>query len=164
MADISPEIQAFQSAVKGEEVRGSMISLCEKVNTEVETNTAEVTTAINNTNIAATNANTQAGNANTAAGVANTAAINANDAADNANATRQDLLGRVAAGDFDGEKGDTGETGAQGESGVTAPSSGMFSLYLDPTTGDLYAEYPDGEAPPAFEYDSGTGDLYFVTD
>ena len=35
MADISKEIQAFQDAEYGEEVRGSMISLAEKVNDEV---------------------------------------------------------------------------------------------------------------------------------
>ena len=45
-----------------------------------------------------------------------------------------------------------------------APSAGMFSLYLDPETGDLYAEYPDGSTPPAFEYDTESGNLYFVTD
>lgn len=39
MADISREIQAFREAVYGEEVRGSMIGLCEKVNLEVESST-----------------------------------------------------------------------------------------------------------------------------
>ena len=34
MADIRKEIQDFQDAVYGEEVRGSMISLAEKVNRE----------------------------------------------------------------------------------------------------------------------------------
>ena len=43
MADISKEIKAFQDAVYGEEVRGSMISLAEKVNTEVEAGTEKVT-------------------------------------------------------------------------------------------------------------------------
>ena len=34
MADISKEIQDFKNAVYGEEVRGSMISLAEKLNKE----------------------------------------------------------------------------------------------------------------------------------
>ena len=157
MADISAEIQAFRDAIYGEEVRGSMISAVEKINDEVEENTVAATQA-------ATAANTAAETANTAAGVANTASKNANDAAANAEATRQDILDRLSAGEFKGDKGDTGETGPQGESGVMAPSSGMFSLYLDPDTGDLWAAYPDGETPPAFEYDAATGNLYFVTD
>jgi len=41
MADISQEISAFQNAVYGEEVRSSMISLCEKVNDEQETVTSQ---------------------------------------------------------------------------------------------------------------------------
>ena len=43
MADIQAEIDDFRSAVYGEEVRGSMISLAEKLNTEVESGTATVT-------------------------------------------------------------------------------------------------------------------------
>lgn len=157
MADISPEIEAFRNAKKGRDVRGGFISLAEKVNAEVEQNTSDITTAISN-------ANTAANNANVKAGLADTAATNANIAAANADAVKQDLLNRLADGEFKGDKGETGNTGPQGESGVLAPSSGMFSLYLDPSTGDLYAEYPNGETPPAFEYDADTGDLYFVTD
>ena len=157
MADISPEIEAFRSAKFGKDVRGGFISLAEKVNAEVEQNTSDITTAISN-------ANTAANNANEKAMLADTAATNANTAAVNAAETRQDILNRLSAGEFKGETGDTGAQGPQGQSGVLAPSSGMFSLYLDPNTGDLYAEYPDGETPPAFEYDADTGDLYFVTD
>lgn len=43
MADISKEIQDFREAVYGEEVRGSMISLAEKLNAEVEDGTGKVT-------------------------------------------------------------------------------------------------------------------------
>lgn len=42
MADISKEIRNFQDAILGEDVRGSMISLAEKVNAEVEANTMYV--------------------------------------------------------------------------------------------------------------------------
>ena len=157
MADISQEIEAFRKAKKGREVRGSMISLAEKVNQEVEENTSQVTAAITEVTAAANNANTQARNANSAAN-------NANAAANDANAVKQDLLDRLAAGEFKGDKGDTGPQGPQGEAGIMTPTAGMFSLYLDPNTGDLYAEYPDGENPPAFEYDAETGNLYFITD
>lgn len=157
MADISKEIQAFREAEYGEEVRGSMISLAEKVNQEVEGNTADAVTA-------AKNANAAAEAANNSADKANSAATNARNAAKNAQDTRQDILNKLAAGEFKGDKGNKGDKGEQGESGVMAPSSGMFSLFLDPATGDLYAEYPTGEAPPQFEYDSSSGDLYFVTE
>nr|WP_304973129.1 hypothetical protein [uncultured Schaedlerella sp.] len=50
MADISKEIQDFQEAVYGEEVRGSLISLAEKVNTE---STAAKEAAVNMAGIAA---------------------------------------------------------------------------------------------------------------
>lgn len=43
MADISKEIQDFKEAVYGEEVRGSLVSLAEKINDEVEENTEKVT-------------------------------------------------------------------------------------------------------------------------
>lgn len=52
--------------------------------------------------------------------------------------------------------------GPQGLSGVTAPSSGMFTLIVDSTTGNLYAEYPDGTEPPEFALEEN-GDLYYVT-
>lgn len=156
MADISKEIQDFRTARKGKDVRGSMISLAEKVNTEVETNTAEATSA-------AGKATTAANRANISADKADTSATNANNAAKNAQDTRQDILNKLAAGELKGDKGEKGDKGDKGDSGVMAPSSGMFSLYLDPATGNLYADYPTGETPPQFEYDANSGDLYYVT-
>lgn len=88
----------------------------------------------------------------------------ASEAAKRANNVAEDLISRRDSGEFKGEKGDQGDKGDQGESGVMAPTSGMFSLYLDPQTGNLYAEYPDGSNPPQFEYDSETGNLYYITD
>lgn len=88
---------------------------------------------------------------------------NAERSANHAMNVADDLEARRDAGEFKGEKGDKGDKGEQGESGIMAPSAGMFSLYLDPETGDLYAEYPDGSSPPQFEYDSESGNLYFVT-
>lgn len=52
-------------------------------------------------------------------------------------------------------------TGPQGPSGVMAPSAGMYCLRLDPATGDLWVDYPDGTELPAFRYDSETGNLYY---
>ena len=40
MADIRAEIKNFKEAVYGEDVRGSMISLAEKVNGEIEKTTS----------------------------------------------------------------------------------------------------------------------------
>lgn len=164
MADISKEIQDFQDAEYGEEVRGSMISLAEKLNYEVEQNTTDVAAAVEDAENAAGTANSAASGAGQAAQAAQAAANTANTAAANANAARDDILQRLEDGELKGDKGDKGDPGAQGASGVMAPSAGMFSLYLDPETGDLYAEYPDGSTPPAFEYDVESGNLYFVTD
>lgn len=163
MPDISKEIQSFREARKGKDVRGSMISLAEKVNKEVETNTDTANTAARNANAAADNARLAEGKALVAADTANTAAQNANTAAESVETVKQDLAARLAAGEFKGEKGNTGAQGPQGASGIMAPSSGMFTLYLDPATGNLYADYPDGEHAPAFHYDATTGDLYYLT-
>lgn len=59
--------------------------------------------------------------------------------------------------------GTQGPAGPQGASGVTAPTSGFFTLQVDPN-GDLYAVYADtataSEAPVS--YDPTTGDLYYM--
>ncbi len=156
MADISPEIEAFRNAKKGRDVRGSMISLAEKVNAEVEQNTTDIATAINE-------ANTAANNANEKAVLADTATTNANTAAADAEAVKQDILNRLANGEFKGEKGDTGAQGPQGEAGVMTPTSGMFSVGVDSATGNFYAYYPDEGTPPPLQYDSVTGDFLYIT-
>jgi hypothetical protein len=50
MADISKEINDFRAAVYGRDVRESMISLAEKVNEEVDTNTTHVDEAVTTAN------------------------------------------------------------------------------------------------------------------
>ena len=86
MADISKEIQAFRNAIYGEEVRGSMISLAEKVNQE------------------STNAKTaSAQSAQSAAAsvqLANVAVGRADTAAENADAVAQNIQDRADRGDF----------------------------------------------------------------
>lgn len=89
------------------------------------------------------------------------AVIDANTAADRADSVADTLTEKLEAGAFKGEKGDKGD---KGDSGITAPSAGMFSLWLEQETGDLYAYYPDGSAPPQFEFDAESGALYFVID
>jgi len=159
MADISKEINDFQNAVYGEEVRGSLISLAEKVNDEVENNTTAATEA-------AAAANTAAGTANTAAGAANIAAGNANDAATNAAETRQDILNRLNNGEFKGDKGDTGDTGPQGQSGVSIPPSARVYLYTDDANNSaIHCVYDDAlyDAPP-YNYNDTTGAISWTYD
>ena len=59
-----------------------------------------------------------------------------------------------------GEKGDKGD---KGDNGASFPVSGMYSLGVD-DDGNLWAYYTDPNNPPTFEYDSATGNLYYVTD
>ena len=155
--NLEPEIQQWEDAYCGEDVRQANIDAFEKIQ-------ASVNEAIAGVKQVANSADQVQQSAIQAAAQAAAAAENANQALENVEEVRQDLADRVESGEFDGAPGEQGPPGPQGESGVMAPTSGMFSLYLDPATGNLYAEYPDGSTPPQFEYDSETGNLYFVTD
>lgn len=155
--NLEPEIQQWEDAYCGKDVRQANIDAFQKIQ-------ASVNEAITGVTQVANSADQVQQSAIQAAAQAAAAAENANQALENVEEVRQDLADRVASGEFDGATGPQGPQGPQGESGVMAPASGMFSLYLDPATGDLYAEYPDGSTPPQFEYDSETGNLYFVTD
>lgn len=73
MADISAEIQAFRDAVYGEEVRGSMISLAEKVNADGENALTEVAEQVTRIDGIATEATQALNDANTAIDRANDA-------------------------------------------------------------------------------------------
>ena len=77
MADISQEINDFKNAIYGEEVRGSMISLAEKLNTEVESNTTNVNQAVATANTASTAANQAVQDAETTLQAANQAVTSA---------------------------------------------------------------------------------------
>lgn len=156
LIDLATEIAAWAAAKYGRQVRSATISALTKVQDQMNTAIGYIA------NLGADTETIQQ-SAIQAAGQAAAAAENANQALENVEEVRQDLADRVAAGEFDGAPGEQGPPGPQGESGVMAPTSGMFSLYLDPATGNLYAEYPDGSTPPQFEYDSETGNLYFVT-
>ena len=154
--NLEPENQQWEDAYCGEDVRQANIDAFEKIQASVNEAIAGVTQVANS-------ADQVQQSAIQAAAQAAAAAENANQALENVEEVRQDLADRVASGEFNGAPGEQGPPGPQGESGVMAPSAGMFSLYLDPATGNLYADYPDGENPPAFEYDSESGDLYYIT-
>lgn len=154
--NLEPEIQQWEDAYCGEDVRQANIDAFEKIQASVNEAIAGVTQVANS-------ADQVQQSSIQAAAQAAAAAKNANQALENVEEVRQDLADRVASGEFNGAPGEQGPPGPQGESGVMAPSAGMFSLYLDPATGNLYADYPDGENPPAFEYDSESGDLYYIT-
>lgn len=72
MADISKEINDFRTAVYGRDVRNSMISLAEKVNDEVETNTTHVDEAVTTANEASQKATKASEDAQKAITEANT--------------------------------------------------------------------------------------------
>lgn len=57
-----------------------------------------------------------------------------------------------------GEKGDKGD---KGDDGISIPASGMFSMSVD-DEGNLWAHYLEQGSAPNFEYNSSSGDLYFV--
>lgn len=71
MADISQEIEAFRKAKKGREVRGSMISLAEKVNTDGETALSQVAQQVTRIDGVASQATQTLNNANAAIDAAN---------------------------------------------------------------------------------------------
>lgn len=110
MADISKEIQNFRSARKGKDVRGSMISLAEKVNREAM-----------DASQAAANSSASAG---AAASNAQLAVTRANTAVQNANQAAQDIQDKADAGDFTGTiQIGTVTTGEPG-SGASVSNSG----------------------------------------
>lgn len=81
-----------------------------------------------------------------------------------------DVENRLAKGELKGEKGDKGDRGDRGErgeqgpqgiSGVMAPTTGYFVLEVDSGTGDLYCVTEDGETKtPQFTLDQ-QGNLYY---
>lgn len=60
-----------------------------------------------------------------------------------------------------GPQGLQGPVGPQGSNSTMIPSSGFFTLEVD-GNGNLYAVYPTEDISPQFEYDSYTGNLYWV--
>lgn len=60
-----------------------------------------------------------------------------------------------------GPQGVQGPQGEPGASGVVGTAEGLYAFEVE-SNGDLYLLYEDGTTPPTFEYDSATGNLYYV--
>lgn len=73
----------------------------------------------------------------------------------------QGLRGPEGATGPTGPQGQKGDKGDPGESGVVAPVSGFFTLSVD-ANGNLYAVTNSEDTGMTFEYDSATGNLYYV--
>lgn len=98
MADISKEIQNFLSARKGKNVRGSMVSLAEKVNKESTDARTAAAKSASDAGAAASNASYAVTQANAAAQNANTAAQNIQTKADRGDFTSTIQIGEVTTG------------------------------------------------------------------
>lgn len=102
------------------------------------------------------------GNANAAAAAANAAA----ETLDDITATATTLsAGSNATASYDSGTGVFTfgiPRGADGASGVITPINGFFTMYVEPN-GDLYA-VSQTDMSDAFEYDSTTGNLYYLTE
>lgn len=59
----------------------------------------------------------------------------------------------------DGEKGEKGDTG----NAISVPVSGLFNMGVD-SDGNLWVYHSDSDKVPDFEYDSASGNLYYVTE
>lgn len=101
-------------------------------------------------------------NANAAAAAANAAA----ETLDDITATATTLsAGSNATASYDSGTGVFTfgiPRGADGASGITTPINGFFTMYVEPN-GDLYA-VSQTDMSDAFEYDSTTGNLYYLTE
>lgn len=62
-----------------------------------------------------------------------------------------------------GPQGKEGPQGPAGENGIMAPISGFITLSVD-SDGNLWAYHSDENEAPEFEYDSDTGNLYYLTE
>lgn len=58
-----------------------------------------------------------------------------------------------------GEKGEKGDTGST----ISVPVSGLFNMGVD-SDGNLWVYHSDSDKVPEFQYDSASGDLYYVTE
>lgn len=59
----------------------------------------------------------------------------------------------------DGEKGEKGDTGNT----ISVPVSGLFNMGVD-ANGNLWAYHSDSDKIPEFQYDSASGNLYYITE
>lgn len=90
----------------------------------------------------------------------NAAKTAANTAAENANSVATAVAAAAARGDYKGEKGDKGDPG---DAGIYTPVSGIYALSVD-NDGNLWCYTNGSEQETNFEYDSTTGNLYYIVD
>lgn len=148
MADISAEIQNFQDAVYGEDVRGSMISLAIKVNADGENALSQVGQQVTRIDGIAAEAIQTLAEANTAINTANTAIDRADDAITEAEATLNEGAQQVqqAAG-----SADLAESWARGNKGIRPGENSNNSKYFsDQSKAD--ADRAKQEADRAAQY------------
>lgn len=73
------------------------------------------------------------------------------------------LTGAVSgSAKFDGS-GDLNISTTVGESYISSPISGLYNMAVD-ADGNLWVYHSDSDEVPNFEYDSATGNLYYVTE
>ena len=123
MADISQEINDFKNAIYGEEVRGSMISLAEKLNTEVESNTTNVNQAVETANTASTAANQAVEDANTTLQAANQAVTIAAGSAEDAEESATAAANSATAAAGSAEDAEESATAAANSATAAAQSA-----------------------------------------
>lgn len=113
MADISREIRDFREAVYGEEVRGSMVSLAEKVNAEAAEASAAAARSAASAGAAASNAALAASRADTAAG-------NVEQAINRAGITAEKMAAAIKSAEDAEYYSEQSESFARGGTGVRA--------------------------------------------
>ena len=96
MADISKEINDFQSAVYGREVRGSMISLALKLNKEIEDSVVDIKEATTSANNAAASAQETTAHCDALAGLAQQSIEKASETLRAAEKISEDASSKVA--------------------------------------------------------------------
>lgn len=159
-AEIAATISEYAETVAQEAAAASQSA------TAAATSAASAATDAANVHAQYTSLETVKTNANAAAQAAQDAADTLNDLS--AAATTL-AAGSSATASYDAATGvitfgiPRGADGATGASGVTTPLAGFFTMWVDPDTGNLYAESAD-DMSDYFEYDSETGNLYFLTE
>lgn len=158
MADISAEIQAFRDAVYGEEVRGSMISLAQKVNADGENALSQVAQQVTRIDGIAAEATQTLNSANTAINNANTALNAANEAIVEAQDTLAEGADQVhqAAG-----SAALAESWARGNKGIRPGENNNNSKYFsDQSKAD--AERAKQEADRAAQYSAVVAPTFHI--
>ena len=140
--------EASAAAVEAAEDATSARDRSEVINTNVEGIYDDLTDATAAANAAAQAANAAADTLEDLSATANTLAEGAS-----ATASYNSQTGVITFGI---------PRGATGASGVTTPVTGFFTMYVEPN-GDLYVVSQD-DMSDAFEYDSETGNFYFLTE